>query len=136
MKRFWMRRVAGFIVLALFGIAVFSGIVMLLWNALMPAIFHLPAITWPQALGLLILCKILFGGFRGSGPRQHWKNKMKQHWMKMSPEEKEKFRQEWMRRCGGRGPFKGPVGGPFEKDPFASGGPFSDEKVPPTGSAS
>jgi len=136
MKRFWMRRVAGFIVLALFGIAVFSGIVMLLWNALMPAIFHLPAITWPQALGLLILCKILFGGFRGGGPRQHWKNKMKQHWMKMSPEEKEKFRQEWMRRCGGRGPFKGPVGGPFEKDPFASGGPFSDEKIPPAGSAS
>jgi hypothetical protein len=117
MKRFWMRRVAGFIVLALLGITVFSGIVMLLWNALMPAIFHLSAITWLQALGLLILSKILFGGFRGGGPRHHWKDKMKQNWMKMTPEQKEKFRQEWMKRCGGRGPF-------------------SDEKVPPTESAS
>jgi hypothetical protein len=136
MKRFWLRRVAGFIVLAIIGVTVFSGIVMLLWNALMPAIFHLSVITWPQALGLLILCKLLFGGFRGGGPRHHWKNKMKQHWMKMTPEEKEKFRQEWARRCGGRGPFRGPAAGPFEKDPFASGGPFPDEKIPPAEPAS
>ncbi|HEY4206939.1 MAG TPA: hypothetical protein VGM31_09005 [Puia sp.] len=135
MKRFWVRKICGIVVMVLLITTVVSGIVMLLWNALMPSLFHLSVITWPQALGLLVLCKILFGGFRG-GPRHNWKNKMRQHWMKMSPEEKEKFRQEWSRRCGGRGPFRGPVGGPFEKDPFTSGGPFSDEKIPPTESAS
>lgn len=127
MKRFWIRRIAGFIVLALLGVVVFSGIVMLLWNALLPTLFHFPVITFFQALGLLILSKLLFGGFRGGGPKQHWKNKMKQnlimkqHWMKMSPEEKEKFKQEWSKRCGGRGFF---------------GTPFSDEKTPPAESAS
>lgn len=34
--------------------------VLLLWNWLMPAIFGLPAITWPQAWGLLVLCGFLF----------------------------------------------------------------------------
>jgi hypothetical protein len=126
MKRFWMRRVAGFIVLALLGVTVFSTIVMLLWNALLPTLFHFPAITFFQALGLLILSKILFGGFRGGGPKQHWKNKMKQNWMNMTPEEKEKFKQEWSKRCGGRGSFR-TAGGPFAPE-----GPFPDEKVPPT----
>ena len=129
MKRFWMRRIAGFIVLAVLGVAVFSTIVMLLWNALLPNLFHFPTITFIQALGLLILSKLLFGGFRGGGPKQHWKNKMKQHWMNMSPEEKEKFKQEWSRRCGGRGPFG-------QENPFAAGGAFSEEKTPPAESAS
>ena len=38
---------------------------MWLWNQLMPAIFGLHAINFWQALGMLVLCKILFGGFRG-----------------------------------------------------------------------
>jgi len=44
-------------------------------------------ITWPQALGLLVLSKIFFGGFRGGGPRNQWKGKMKERWMNMKPEE-------------------------------------------------
>jgi len=113
MKRFWMRRVAGIIVMVIVGITVFSTIVMLLWNALLPSLFHFPEITFAQALGLLILSKILFGGFRGGGPKQQWKNKMKQHWMNMNPEEREKFTQEWSKRCGPFGP-RGPF--PVEKD--------------------
>ena len=104
MKRFWIRKVAGFILLAIVGILVFGSIVMLLWNALMPYIFHLPLITFWQALGLLLLTKILFSGFRG-GPGRPWKDKMKQRWMNMTPEEREKFKQEWGRRC--RKPFAG-----------------------------
>ena len=129
MKRFWLKRVAMIIVMVILISTVVSGVVMLLWNALMPALFHLPVITWPQALGLLVLCKILFGGFKGGGPRHHWKNKMKQHWMNMSSEEKEKFKQDWSRRCGGRGPFG-------QENPFAAGGAFSEEKTPPAESAS
>jgi hypothetical protein len=44
--------------------------VKLLWNWLMPAIFGLPPIRFWQALGLLALARIFFGGFgfrRGGG---------------------------------------------------------------------
>lgn len=126
MKRFWMRRVAGIIVMVIVGITVFSTIVMLLWNALLPSLFHFPVITFPQALGLLILSKILFGGFRGGGSKQQWKSKMKQHWMSMNPEERAKFEQDWSKRCG-------PFG---QRGPFGPGGPFSTEKDTPAESAS
>lgn len=105
MKRFWIRKVAGFICLCIVGILVFGGIVMSLWNALMPEIFHLPIITFWQALGLLLLAKILFSGFRGGGPRPQWKDKLKAKWANMTPEEKEKFKQDWRGRCGS--PFTG-----------------------------
>ncbi|HVS96280.1 MAG TPA: hypothetical protein VHE54_07330 [Puia sp.] len=100
MKRLWIRRAPFFIVLALLGILVFVELVMLLWNALMPDLFHLPVITFWQALGLLVLSKILFGGFRGGGARP-WRNKARQRWMDMTPEERERFKAEWGRRCRG-----------------------------------
>jgi hypothetical protein len=97
-----------FFLLALAGLAVFSGIVLLLWNALLPELFHLPVISFWQAAGLLILSKILFGGFRGGcgGFGGRWRHKMQQRWMDMSPEERERFKQEWGRHGGhprGRG---------------------------------
>jgi Ca2+/H+ antiporter, TMEM165/GDT1 family len=109
MRRFHFGKVIGLLVIAA-GLFVFSGIVMLLWNALMPDLFHLPLVTFWQALGLLILTKILFGGFRRpgfggfGGRRGAWKNKMREQWMNMTPEEKERFRQNWGRRC--RNPFE------------------------------
>lgn len=69
---------------------------MSLWNWLMPALFGLHVITFWQALGLLILCKILFGGFRGRygrGGNWRWRRGMRARWEYMSPEEREKFRQ-------------------------------------------
>jgi len=137
MKRFWMKRILGILLIVPIVIALVSTIVMLLWNALLPSLFHFPVITWPQALGLLVLCKLLFGNFRGGGDRkQQWKNKMKQHWMNMQPEEKEKFMQEWNKRCGGRSPF-GPRGRFGPQDPFGpEEGPFFTEKEPPAGNAS
>jgi len=41
----------------------FGFLVKILWNSLMPAIFGLPAITYWQAFGLIILAKLLFGSF-------------------------------------------------------------------------
>jgi len=110
MRRFRIAKVIGIIILAIIGVFVFGSIVMLLWNALMPVIFHLPLISFWQALGLLILTKILFGGFRGGGPRAQWKkDKLKDAWKNMTPEQKEKLKSEWGRRC--RMPFQ-------SKEPF------------------
>lgn len=85
---------------ALLFVAVFSFFVMRLWNWLIPGVFGWHAITYWQALGLLVLSKILFGGFRG-GPHRHWgwRRRMMERWDQMSPEEREKFRQS-MHGCG------------------------------------
>jgi len=64
-----------------------------LWNWLMPVIFGLPHIGFWQALGLLLLSRILFGGFRGPGPGRRWGRRL-------TPEEREKFRQGMQGRCG------------------------------------
>ena len=102
MRRYWIRRAPFFVLMATAGVIAFVIIVMLLWNALMPVLFHLPVITFWQALGLLVLSKILFSSWRG-GPRPHWRNKARQKWMDMTPEERERFKEEWGRRCGGPG---------------------------------
>lgn len=115
-----------FFLLAVAGLAVFSSIVLLLWNALLPELFHLPVIGFWQAAGLLILAKILFGSFRGGcgGFGGRWRHKMQQRWMDMSPEERERFKQEWGRHGGqfrGRGFDEGrPYG---ERTPGEEGRP-------------
>ena len=69
MRRRWI-----FIVpVAILGILLFTaiggGIVLLLWNWLLPELFGWRQITFWQAIGLLALCRILFGGLglHGSG---------------------------------------------------------------------
>jgi hypothetical protein len=79
--------------------------VMGLWNWLAPTIFGGRTIDFWQALGILILSKILFGGFRGrSGFGGHWKRRMRERWEQMTPEEREKFRQGMAGRCGSGAP--------------------------------
>jgi hypothetical protein len=83
-------KIVVFVMVALF---VFGFVTMHLWNWLMPAIFHLTRIGFLQALGLVVLGKILFGGFhRHSGGHRGWKRHMEQRWAEMSPEERERFR--------------------------------------------
>jgi hypothetical protein len=80
-------------------------IVKLLWNWLLPALFHGPVITFWQAVALLALCRILFGhhGWRG-GPhyvaRRRIRKRMSERWQQMTPEERERYRQSWRGRCG------------------------------------
>ncbi len=95
-------------ILVIIGAAVFGFIVESLWNVLIPPIFGWHTITFWQALGLLLLSKILFGGFHrhGHGGRNHWKQRMKERWEQMTPEEREKFRKGM--HCG-RAPFASPV---------------------------
>ncbi len=81
-------------------VALLAALIMLLWNALLPDILHLPLISYWQAMGLLILSKLLFGGFRGwGGGGRHWKKELRDKWMQMPAEEREKLREEWRNRC-------------------------------------
>jgi hypothetical protein len=86
-------------------VAIFGEVVMHLWNWLAPALFGWHMITFWQALGLLVLCRILFGGF-GSHGRHHrnGRRQMYERWENMSPEEREKLRQGFRGRCGNFGP--------------------------------
>jgi len=101
-KGFGARRVVLFILFAAIAIFVFGGVVMLLWNNVLAQVTHVSTITFIQALGILVLAKILFGGFRGGwGSRgYYWRRRMRDKWNNMSPEEREKFKQEWQKRCG------------------------------------
>jgi hypothetical protein len=85
----------GHIVLGSAAIAGFSVIAMLLWNWLMPAIFGLACISFWQALGLLALARMLFGGMgdgRFWGMRMnHHRNPIREKWMRMTPEERKEF---------------------------------------------
>ncbi|MBS1914834.1 MAG: hypothetical protein JST87_01085 [Bacteroidetes bacterium] len=102
MKRgFVAAKVLKIILFVVIGVLLFGSIVMWLWNAVLVQVLHVQAITFAQALGLLLLSKILFGGFRGAHwGREKWKAKMHERWEKMSPEDREKFKQEWQNRCG------------------------------------
>ncbi len=93
-----------FLILFIAAVLLFGGVVMGLWNAILPAVLGVKAITFMQALGILLLSKILFGGFSGRGWRgsPQWNQKMKQRWDNMTPVERENFKAEWKNRCGGR----------------------------------
>jgi hypothetical protein len=85
-------------------IAGFGQAVLQLWNLLMPDIFGLHPIGFWQAVGLMALSWILFGGlgmFRGRPLyATHWRHRMAERLEQMPPEEREKFRQGLRSRCG------------------------------------
>jgi hypothetical protein len=77
---------------------VMGQIVLHLWNWLAPALFGLHPVTFWQAVGLLVLCRILFGGFgRGShGRHSHWRHRMHERFDRMRPEDKEELFRRWV----------------------------------------
>ena len=96
--------------LAILGMMIFAWIggqiVMLLWNWLAPMLFGFKQVTFWQALGLLALCRILFGGFGLGGGghrssrrrmegriRERVRERMDERWAQMTPEERERVRQ-------------------------------------------
>lgn len=85
--------------LALLALAGFVFLVMSLWNWLIPVVFGGKIITYWQALGILVLSRILVGGLgghRGGGRRK----KFVTNWNQLTPEEQEKFRAAMQHRCG------------------------------------
>jgi hypothetical protein len=81
------------------GIAALGWVVMLLWNWLMPELFlGAKQISYLQALGVLLLSKILFGGFRG-GRHGRW-HENRQRWESMTPEEREQLKSQYKGRWG------------------------------------
>jgi len=72
-------------------------VVMFLWNFILPDTVGVNPLTYWKALGLLVLTRILFGGFRGrpgswGGDR---KRKWRKKWMNMSDEERQQFKSKW-----------------------------------------
>jgi hypothetical protein len=91
--------------LAILGIVVFISvggeIVRLLWNWLLPPLLGWPRITFWEAIGILALCRILFGGAGWHGPvRSNIRGRMKERWESLTPEERERFRQRMCERWG------------------------------------
>lgn len=100
-KKYWPFKILFFLVAAAVFISLLGWVVMTLWNRLLPEILGVRLINFWQALGLLVLSRILFGGWgkpgrRYPGNRQaFWRNK----WHSMSGEEKALFKAKWKERC-------------------------------------
>jgi hypothetical protein len=101
-----------FPILALVAALIMGGIVMLLWNLILPDLTNWKPIRYWQAVGLLALCRILFGNMGGSfrnrrrwrdnpasGEAQSEQKSWKGRWMSMNHEERVKFREELRQRC-------------------------------------
>jgi len=93
--------ILGLVLLAFIG----GEVVKLLWNWLLPPLFGFREIAFWQALGLLVLSRILFGGFGFHGPRGprirgRMADRMAFAWQRMTPEERERFRQRLRERAG------------------------------------
>lgn|SRR5512134_3788846 len=109
MRRSWIFYAPLAILGFLLFIAIGGAVVQLLWNWLLPPLFGWRQITFWQSLGLLALCRILFGGFgRHGGSRSDVRRRMAdrmadrvaERWERMTPEERERFRQRMRERCG------------------------------------
>jgi hypothetical protein len=105
MKHHWGVRVVRALVILtiviLIVVAGFGNAVLHLWNWLMPSIFGLPVLTFWQAVGLLGLSWILFGGWRGfPGRSRPWGRGMRDRWEQMTPAQREDFRKAMAGRCG------------------------------------
>jgi len=107
MRPRWKRLIlmAPLVLLAMALFAYIGGeIVMHLWNWLLPPLFGFRQVTFWQGLGVLALCRILFGshGFRGpmrSNVRRRMRERMEERYAAMTPEERERVRQSWRGRC-------------------------------------
>jgi hypothetical protein len=101
MRRKWPWFVPLAIVGGVLFVAIGGALVQLLWNGLLPPLFGWREVTFWQALGLLVLCRILFGGLGlHGGPRNGMRRRMGERWASMTPEERERFRQGMRERCG------------------------------------
>jgi Ca2+/H+ antiporter, TMEM165/GDT1 family len=89
-------------------------IVMSLWNNVLVEVVDVSRISFWQAWGLLILSRMLFGGFGGSSRSRssgsYWKKRMQEKWATMSTEEREQFRARWKNGKWGYRPWENDPG--------------------------
>jgi Ca2+/H+ antiporter, TMEM165/GDT1 family len=104
-RRIWNKRAMFIPVAIVTGILIFGSLVMYLWNTILPGVLGVQTITFWQAVGILILSKILFGGFPGRhSHRGFYKHNhdLREKWLKLTPEEREKMKadlkSEWRSR--------------------------------------
>src|SRR5215470_577442 len=97
MRRRWYWIVPAAIIAIPLFLFIGGEVVMRLWNWLLPPLFGWKMLTFWQALGLLVLCRVLFGGLggHGPGPRRRWDHRCR----RMTPEERVKFRQAMAVGC-------------------------------------
>jgi hypothetical protein len=105
MKYWWPLRIVRFLVFAAAVLIIVGFAVMLLWNALVPDLFKGPVITYWQAVGLLVLSHILLRGwgrwhYSNGWRHRRWRHRIEERMAAMTPEEREKYREEWRKRCG------------------------------------
>ena len=100
MRRKWIFLGPLAILAILLFIAIGGVVVLQLWNWLLPPLFGWRQITFWQAIGILALSRILFGGFGGRGFSGSSRRRMAERWERMTPEERERFRQGMRARCG------------------------------------
>ncbi|MBO2011871.1 hypothetical protein [Hymenobacter negativus] len=105
-RKFWLLRSLRFFLFAALFVVAIGFVTQALWNWLMPDLFHLPAISLPQTYGLLVLSRILFGFKPGGGrsaawarKRKEWQQRMAGRMEHLTPEAREKFRQQMRSRC-------------------------------------
>jgi hypothetical protein len=98
----WLIRAIAIIPIVIAVFALVGLVVMLLWNSLVPELFHGSPLRYWQALGLLLLSRLLFGGLRGRGGwHGHWRQRMwRERWEQMTPEERARVRERFQGRCG------------------------------------
>ncbi len=105
MRDRWVKRGVKIAMFVPVVIVVVGFIFMTLWNSIVPPVFGGHTIGFWQAWGIIILSKILFGGFRGRpGYGGSWKRRMRDRWEQMTPEEREKIQQGMPVRCGSSAP--------------------------------
>ena len=92
-------KIVMWVILGLLMVFLIAFVTQHLWNWLVPALFAGPVISFWQALGLLLLSKILFSGMGGKGChhegyKSKWKHKLHEKFSTMTPEERETFKQK------------------------------------------
>lgn len=114
MRRFRFLRGLKFLALAAVAVTAFGYGVMWLWNAVVPPLTGWHMLGFWHAVGLLVLCRILLGGWHGRGAGWHGRHRWRERFEQMSPEERERFRQSMRHRCAFTEPGAASPGSPGE----------------------
>lgn len=116
MNSYWVKKIVGYVVFGFAAVLFVTYLFMLLWNMLIPDLFNGPVLNFNQALGLMVLAKILFG-FGGYGKqhewksqqnsvdlnkREEWKRKIESKMADMTEEDKLKFKNSMKGWCYGK----------------------------------